>query len=175
MPDTTADRPTESDSGTKATTGDPTGVGRRSALTGAGLAAVAVTTLAGCAQAEEAGRSITSQAGEAAKSAASSAVSSAVGEAQDAIGKATIPVGGGKVFPDLKAVVTQPQAGTFKAFSSTCTHQGCAVTSVADGAIVCPCHNSRFDISTGEVLDGPATKPLPEKAVSVGPEGITVT
>lgn len=150
---------------------DREGLGRRSALTGAGLAAVSLTALAGCAQAEEAGRGVTSQAGDAAKSAASSAV----GEAQDAIGQATIPVGGGRVFPDLKAVVTQPEAGTFKAFSSTCTHQGCAVTSVKDGAIVCPCHNSRFDISTGEVQDGPATEPLPEKQVSIGPDGITVS
>lgn len=149
--------------------------GRRQALAGAGVAALSVGALAGCAQAEEAGRAVTSQAGDAAKSAASGAVSSAVGEAQDAIGQATIPVGGGKVFPDLKAVVTQPEAGTFKAFSSTCTHQGCAVTSVEDGAIVCPCHNSRFDIATGEVQDGPATEPLPEKRVSLGPDGLTVT
>src|SRR4051795_13092370 len=33
-----------------------------------------------------------------------------------------IPVGGGKVFPDRKVVVTQPTAGQFKAFTAICTH-----------------------------------------------------
>jgi Rieske Fe-S protein len=80
-----------------------------------------------------------------------------------------VPVGGGKVFPAQKVVVTQPTAGKFKAFSSVCTHKGCAVNEVSDGTINCPCHDSKFSISDGSVQDGPADKALPAKKVnSVG-------
>lgn len=80
---------------------------------------------------------------------------------------ATIPVGGGLVFADLDLVVTQPSAGRYKAFSATCTHQGCAVTEVVDGRIVCPCHGSTFSATDGSPTTGPAETPLPERAVSL--------
>jgi len=47
-----------------------------------------------------------------------------------------------------------------RAFSSTCTHAGCTLTREENGAIICPCHGSRFEASTGSVLNGPAQKPL---------------
>ncbi|GGT60361.1 Rieske (2Fe-2S) protein [Streptomyces purpureus] len=80
---------------------------------------------------------------------------------------ADIPVGGGKVFADKGVVVTQPQAGQFKAFSSKCTHQGCAVSGVSDGVILCPCHQSKFDAGDGSVKGGPATTPLPAANITV--------
>ncbi|QDY75755.1 Rieske (2Fe-2S) protein [Streptomyces qinzhouensis] len=76
---------------------------------------------------------------------------------------ADIPEGGGKVVGDV--VITQPVKGEFKAFSAQCTHQGCAVRSVADNVIVCPCHDSRFDASDGSVKAGPAPRPLSPTAV----------
>jgi Rieske Fe-S protein len=72
-------------------------------------------------------------------------------------------------------VVTQPTAGEFKAFTAVCTHQGCVVSDVADGTINCGCHGSKFDITTGAVKAGPAKEPLPEKKVTVGADGITVS
>jgi Rieske Fe-S protein len=78
-----------------------------------------------------------------------------------------VPVGGGVIVAASQVVVTQPTEGDFKAFSSTCTHQGCQVSSVSDEQIVCACHNSRFSIADGSVLGGPATAPLPEVSVSV--------
>lgn len=87
---------------------------------------------------------------------------------------ADIPEGGGMVFADKGVVVTQPKAGEFKAFSSKCTHQGCAVKGIADGVITCPCHNSTFDAATGEVTGGPATQPLPEKQIRVEGDSITL-
>ncbi|MCP3768596.1 MULTISPECIES: Rieske (2Fe-2S) protein [Streptomyces] len=87
---------------------------------------------------------------------------------------ADIPEGGGKVFADSKVVVTQPTAGEFKAFSATCTHQGCAVKSVADGVINCPCHNSNFSIADGSVQSGPATKPLPAMEITVSGDAISL-
>jgi Rieske Fe-S protein len=80
---------------------------------------------------------------------------------------ADIPVGGGKIFTDQGVVVTQPQAGTLKAFSATCTHLGCTVSSVEGGTINCACHGSRFDIADGSVKGGPAPEPLPPAAFAV--------
>ncbi|GAA2973902.1 Rieske (2Fe-2S) protein [Streptomyces enissocaesilis] len=85
-----------------------------------------------------------------------------------------IPVGGGKVFADQGLVVTQPTAGRFKAFSSKCTHQGCAVKDVSNGTINCPCHNSTFDASDGSVKGGPAKQPLPGAAIKVEGDAITL-
>ena len=78
-----------------------------------------------------------------------------------------IPVGGGVVYPNQHVVVTQPTAGTFKGFSSTCTHLGCTVNKVADGLIQCPCHGSKYSVVDGSVKAGPAPKPLPAETVSV--------
>ena len=86
---------------------------------------------------------------------------------------ADIPVGGGIVLPEQQLVVTQPTAGQFKGFSAICTHQGCTVNSVADGAIHCPCHGSSFAVADGSVVTGPARKPLPAKAIKV--DGTSVT
>ncbi|MFJ7329674.1 Rieske (2Fe-2S) protein [Streptomyces cyaneofuscatus] len=87
---------------------------------------------------------------------------------------ADIPEGGGVVFAAQKVVVTQPSAGEFKAFSATCTHQGCAVKDVVDNVITCPCHNSTFDAATGSPTAGPATQPLPAREISVAGDSITL-
>ncbi|MEU3415911.1 Rieske (2Fe-2S) protein [Streptomyces sp. NPDC006658] len=78
-----------------------------------------------------------------------------------------IPEGGGKIFADRKIVVTQPEKGRFKAFSAVCAHQGCTVSQVTDGTILCPCHGSRFRIADGSVAVGPANRPLAEEPVTV--------
>lgn len=140
------------------------GPSRRTVLASVGLAGVGVTALAGCGAAEDA-----------ASDAASSAGDAATDAVKDAISKATIPVGGGKIFADQKVVVTQPTSGDFKAFSAVCTHQACVVSTIANGTINCACHGSEYDITTGAVKKGPATKALPEKAVTVSGDGITVT
>lgn len=85
-----------------------------------------------------------------------------------------IPVGGGTVFPDEKVVVVQPTEGEFRAWSATCTHQGCVVTKVEDGVIVCPCHASRFSIEDGAPQGGPATSPLDEVQVTVQGDSISL-
>jgi len=86
-----------------------------------------------------------------------------------------VPVGGGTVLPDQGVVVTQPQAGVFKAFSAICTHQGCTVSRVSDGLISCPCHGSKFNIADGSVTAGPAAEPLPAKTVIVTGDTLTVS
>jgi Rieske Fe-S protein len=143
---------------------------RRAVLLSAGVAGSAVA-LTACGAAEDVARDAASSAGDAASS-AGDAASSAI---KDAISKATIPVGGGKVLTDQKVVITQPAEGDFKAFTAVCTHKGCVVANVSDGTINCGCHGSKFDIATGEVKQGPADKALPRKTVSVTGDGITVS
>lgn len=79
-----------------------------------------------------------------------------------------VPVGRGTILKDEKIVVTQPKEGEFRAFSAICTHNQCVVSEITEQAIICHCHESHYDLSTGEVLEGPAPKPLPEKAVRPG-------
>ena len=86
-----------------------------------------------------------------------------------------IPVGGGKIFADTKTVVTQPAAGTFKAFDAVCPHQGCTVTSVEGGQIICPCHQSHFDATTGDRVSGPAPTGLTAKTITVTGDTFTVS
>jgi Rieske Fe-S protein len=78
------------------------------------------------------------------------------------VAAADVPVDGGvvEIVDDRKVIVTQPEAGTYKGFSAVCPHEGCTVAGVQEGSIFCPCHGSRFDTSTGAVLQGPATVPL---------------
>jgi Rieske Fe-S protein len=80
---------------------------------------------------------------------------------------ATVPAGGGVVLGKAGVVVTKDSSGTIHAFSATCTHQGCTVSSVSNGTINCPCHGSRFSATSGAVVQGPATRALPVVAVSV--------
>ncbi len=78
-----------------------------------------------------------------------------------------IPVGGGTVYPEQKMVVTQPKAGVYVAFDARCTHQGCLVADCSDGSINCPCHESKYSLVDGSVLQGPAKEPLPERRIVV--------
>ncbi|CAO5253354.1 Rieske (2Fe-2S) protein [Frankia sp. AgKG'84/4] len=131
--------------------------------TGAGLA------LAGCSSSGSSDASApASTSSDASSAPASAAATTAAGSSGTVLGATSqVPVGGGMIFSSEKVVVTQPTAGTFKAFSSTCTHQGCQVNAVADGQIKCPCHGSRFSATDGSVVGGPAPRPLPAANVSV--------
>jgi Rieske Fe-S protein len=86
-----------------------------------------------------------------------------------------IPVAGGKVFGADNTVITQPKAGEFKAFSATCTHQGFIVGNVQGGTINCFHHGSKYDMTTGKNVAGPAPSPLPSKTISASGGTLTVT
>ena len=61
-------------------------------------------------------------------------------------------------------VIIRDPGGQLTAMSAVCTHAGCEVT-YSGGKLICPCHNSVFNASTGAVEQGPATQPLPTKRV----------
>jgi Rieske Fe-S protein len=78
-----------------------------------------------------------------------------------------VPAGGGLVLADQGVVLVRGEGDDVRAFSSTCTHQGCPVSEVTGGRILCPCHGSAFDAETGAVVQGPATAALPKVEVTV--------
>jgi len=88
---------------------------------------------------------------------------------------ADVPVGGGVVLEGRRMVITQPKAGTIKAFTAVCTHQGCVVADVSNGTINCPCHGSRFKVADGSVANGPATRALRQISVTVDGADIKLT
>jgi nitrite reductase/ring-hydroxylating ferredoxin subunit len=98
--------------------------------------------------------------------------SPSVAPGQELAKTSDIPVGGGTIFKDEGVVVTQPTQGEFKAFTNICTHQRCPVAGVSDGTINCSCHGSKFAITDGAVINPPATKPLPEKKITVEGDSI---
>ena len=68
---------------------------------------------------------------------------------------------------DGVAVAIADVDGRLVAFDDTCTHRECPLsegTIDAEG-VVCPCHKSRFDLRTGQPLNGPAQAPLRIRAV----------
>lgn len=67
-------------------------------------------------------------------------------------------------------------AGELHAFGDVCTHRQC---SLAEGdldgtTVTCPCHGSEFDVTTGDVLGGPAVEPVQTFRVTVEGDDIKI-
>src|SRR6516164_1898332 len=147
---------------------------RRTLLACAGAACAAV--LAGCSRYDSNNGGVagpqpapasTSAAPAGSSAAAAPAGSSAAAAPAALASTSDVPVGGGKILADKKIVITQPKSGEFHGFSAVCTHAGCTVGSVSGGTINCPCHGSRFNITNGSVVNGPAASPLPPVGIKV--------
>jgi Rieske Fe-S protein len=84
-----------------------------------------------------------------------------------------VPVGGSisATLAGAPILISQPAAGTVLAFTAICTHQGCVVLP-AKKEFDCPCHRSRYDAATGEVLSGPAPRALAKISVTVTGDSI---
>ena len=138
---------------------------RRALLAGAGITCAAM--LAGCTTHNTSNGGVTpAPSGTAASAGGSTPAATALAATSQ------VPDGGGKIIDAERIVITQPQSGSFKAFSAICTHEGCFVSSVSHGTINCPCHGSKFRITDGSVAHGPATRPLPRIAINV--EGTSI-
>jgi ubiquinol-cytochrome c reductase iron-sulfur subunit len=62
-------------------------------------------------------------------------------------------------------------------YSKVCTHAGCPVGlyRAAVGELICPCHQSTFDVNAGaRVLSGPTGRPLPQLPLGVDDEGYLI-
>ncbi|RHA40300.1 cytochrome bc1 complex Rieske iron-sulfur subunit [Cellulomonas rhizosphaerae] len=63
------------------------------------------------------------------------------------------------------------------AFSKICTHVGCPVALYEQQThhLLCPCHQSTFDVADGaRVVFGPAKRPLPQLPITVDAEGYLI-
>ena len=135
---------------------------RRQVIAGAGLA-LAASVLAACTTYGKKPAAAPTTAGSAPASRA---------EPANAIAKKTdVPVGSGKIIGDV--VLTQPTDGVFKGFSAICTHAGCTVSEVVGGTINCPCHGSKYNLD-GSVANGPASRPLDTRSISVQGDSIAL-
>jgi Rieske Fe-S protein len=73
-----------------------------------------------------------------------------------------LPVRGALVYREARVAIMR-DGDAVAALSLVCTHLGCTVT-VTPTELVCPCHGSRFN-RKGQVLAGPAPRPLPRLRV----------
>ncbi len=67
--------------------------------------------------------------------------------------------------------------GDYYAYSKICTHVGCPVSLYEQqtGRILCPCHQSQFDVFDGaKPIFGPAARPLPQLPIGLDSEGYFV-
>jgi cytochrome b6-f complex iron-sulfur subunit len=73
-----------------------------------------------------------------------------------------IPPGSGKVVAmGSSPVIVVNTANEVRAFSAVCTHLGCIVAyDTTAQAIICPCHDGRFNPANGAVISGPPPAPL---------------
>lgn len=64
---------------------------------------------------------------------------------------------------DTPVLLVRQRSGAIASIHDRCSHRGCSLATgdVADGVVECPCHGSRFRLSDGELLRGPATAPQP--------------
>ncbi|QEO15792.1 Rieske (2Fe-2S) protein [Agromyces intestinalis] len=146
---------------------------RRGLLTVGGLGATgAALVLAGCApgsnapSATSSGDADSGSGGDGTGGGGAEAPGTDVAAGSEVAALADVPVGESisVTIDGADALLAQPSAGVVAAFSAICTHQQCKVAP-AGAELHCPCHGSRFDAATGEVLNGPALQPLTPIAV----------
>ena len=134
------------------------GLSRRSFISNGGVAALTVGTLALTACSTESEEPADPTGGLPPGTTVSPLSAIAVGET------AAVTVGG------VGMLLNRTGENVVVAFSSVCTHQGCAVEST----FKCPCHGSRYDPVTGENLAGPAPLPLPAIEVTIVDNNVVI-
>jgi len=77
---------------------------------------------------------------------------------------------------DDKQILIAKMGDQFFAIGNVCTHNGCRLSGgKIDGETVkCPCHGSKFNLKTGEVVHGPAKNPEPSFPVTLEKDEIFI-
>jgi 3-phenylpropionate/trans-cinnamate dioxygenase ferredoxin component len=67
------------------------------------------------------------------------------------------------------AIAVANVKGTLYGFGNVCTHRHCPLAKgeLEGTTVICPCHGSVFDVTSGAVLQGPAQEPVGSFAVRV--------
>jgi 3-phenylpropionate/trans-cinnamate dioxygenase ferredoxin component len=94
-----------------------------------------------------------------------------IGHAKD------VSTGSLRAFDVLDLRVTMANAdGHLYAFEDTCTHTGCSLArgTLAGTTVTCGCHGSQFDVTSGAVVRGPASRPVRSWPVQVVGEDILI-
>ncbi len=91
---------------------------------------------------------------------------------------ADLEVGGATILDGW--VLSRPSENEYQAFSTTCPHAGGTIDSIEKAGdttvAVCPKHMSKFDVATGDVVEGPSRDPMtPAKKVERNGDSIEVT
>jgi 3-phenylpropionate/trans-cinnamate dioxygenase ferredoxin subunit/naphthalene 1,2-dioxygenase system ferredoxin subunit len=73
------------------------------------------------------------------------------------------------IMADGKQILLVKMGTHFTAIGNKCTHMGCKLSSgKMDGETIrCPCHGSMFNVRSGQVVRGPATRPEPTYTVTI--------
>ena len=82
----------------------------------------------------------------------------------------------GQLLTPLPLAITRLSDTTVAAVSRICTHEGCTVNLPVASLLTlnCPCHGSRFQV-TGQVVNGPAARPLASFATVIVGDQVVVT
>lgn len=81
---------------------------------------------------------------------------------------------GGFLRISAASIIAANVGGTIRAFSSVCPHQGNTVSQFNGTVFTCPTHGSQFN-AQGQVVNGPATRPLTEYAATKSGNIVTIT
>ncbi|CAL9567427.1 Rieske (2Fe-2S) protein [Streptomyces sp. enrichment culture] len=78
-----------------------------------------------------------------------------------------VAAGSARLYPDHHVVVSRAEDGTLAAYSTICTHARCPADKLEETRLICPCHGSEFDVTTGRATREPAVAPLDRLSVEV--------
>lgn len=92
-------------------------------------------------------------------------------------GTEDLPIGGMKSFiipeSSVPYILIRLGQDEWRIFEQKCTHLSCSVFYRKEsGKIECPCHAGFFDARTGQVLQGPPPRPLPQLEVELRDQSV---